>query len=82
MKAVIFNGARSDDPPIDALESMFVKLLTQRGWEVESICLREKQIAGCLGCFGCWVKTRGYVLSTTLAENPPKEPSRVICLFG
>ena len=59
MKAVIFNGAREDDPIIDASESSLFHLLMEGGWEVELIELREKRIAGCLGCFGCWVKTPG-----------------------
>jgi len=59
MKAVIFNGARDADPVIAAIESSLIKLLTREGWEVDVVALREKQIAGCLGCFGCWVKTPG-----------------------
>jgi len=62
MKAVIFNGARNDDPTISAIETSLVKLLTKQSWEVEAIPLREKQIAGCLGCFGCWVKTPGMCI--------------------
>ena len=59
MKAVIFNGARKENQIINAVETWLTKLLTASGWEVESIRLREKEIAGCLGCFGCWVKTPG-----------------------
>jgi len=59
MKAVIFNGTREENPIINAVEFSLTKLLTDSGWEVEPIRLREKEIAGCLGCFGCWVKTPG-----------------------
>jgi multimeric flavodoxin WrbA len=59
MKALILNGARDADPAITAVESSMIKLLRENGWEVEAIALREKNIAGCLGCFGCWVKTPG-----------------------
>lgn len=59
MKVVIFNGATDNDPVINAVESSLIESLAKRGWGVEAILLREKQIAGCLGCFGCWVRTPG-----------------------
>jgi len=59
MKAVIFNGAKDDSPAIAAIENSLVSLLSASGWEVEPIKLKEKQIAGCLGCFGCWIRTPG-----------------------
>ena len=59
MRAVVFDGARDDDPIINAVESSVVQLLTRDGWEVELIKLLEKQIAGCLGCFGCWIRAPG-----------------------
>ena len=59
MKAVIFNGARESGPPISAIEESLINLLTEKGWVVDPIELRDKQIAGCLGCFGCWIKTPG-----------------------
>ncbi len=33
--------------------------LSRAGWQSESVLLREKKIAGCTGCFGCWTKTPG-----------------------
>ena len=29
------------------------------GWQVDSLHLSEMDIAPCLGCFGCWIKTPG-----------------------
>lgn len=56
MKALILNGLRKTDETIyeiisDALKGM--------GWEVSGIRLRDKEIAPCQGCFGCWIKTPG-----------------------
>ena len=33
--------------------------LSVQGWQAETIVLREKKIALCTGCFGCWVTTPG-----------------------
>jgi multimeric flavodoxin WrbA len=73
MKAVIFNGTREDNPVIDAIETSLIKLLTEKGWEVESIILREKRIAGCLGCFGCWVKTPGICVIDDYGREATKK---------
>jgi multimeric flavodoxin WrbA len=59
MKAVIFDGAKEGDLTIKALEKTIFDKLTEKGWEVEPIELRNTQIANCIGCFGCWVKTPG-----------------------
>ena len=73
MKAIIFNGARGDNPVITAVESSLIKVLTEKGWEVEPIALREKQIAGCLGCFGCWVKTPGICVIDDYGRETAKK---------
>jgi multimeric flavodoxin WrbA len=59
MKAVIFNGAKEDDKIIDAIERALTDQLGKFGWEVEPLELRSMQIAECVSCFGCWVKTPG-----------------------
>jgi len=59
MKAVIFNGANKQDLTINNIEAEIVTQLAAKGWTVEPIYLRHKDIAGCLGCFGCWIKTPG-----------------------
>jgi len=73
VKAVIFNGAREDDPVINAIEASLIKLLAENGWEVKAIALREKQIAGCLGCFGCWVKTPGICVIDDYGREAAKK---------
>ena len=73
MKAVIFNGARHDDLVIGAIEASLVKLLGENDWEVEAIALREKHIAGCLGCFGCWVKTPGICVIDDYGREATKK---------
>lgn len=59
MRAVILNGALSDDKICAAVEGELASALAGLGWEVERIRLRDLTIAYCKGCFGCWVKTPG-----------------------
>jgi multimeric flavodoxin WrbA len=72
MKAVIFNGAKDGDFTLDMIEGAIVGQLTKQRWEVEPIELRCTQIAPCLGCFGCWVKTPG----TCVIDDAGRETTR------
>lgn len=59
MKAVIFDGSKNNDSTIDTILQAFVEQLSWSGWDVEVIGLRNKRVAGCMGCFGCWLLTPG-----------------------
>jgi multimeric flavodoxin WrbA len=59
VRALILNGALDDDPTLSAVEKELQSALAGRGWEVECIRLRDRTIAYCKGCFGCWVRTPG-----------------------
>lgn len=59
MKAVILNGARADEPHIDAVHHMIVHELGRIGGDVSTFTLRDEKISYCIGCFGCWVKSPG-----------------------
>ena len=72
MKAVIFNGASERDLSIEKIETELITQLTNKSWIVESIELRNKKIAGCLGCFGCWIKTPG----TCVIDDYGRETTR------
>lgn len=56
---MLFDGSKNNDNTIDAIRQAIVEQLSRAGWDVETIGLRNKRIAGCTGCFGCWVKTPG-----------------------
>jgi multimeric flavodoxin WrbA len=73
MKAVIFNGANEGDATTDAMDSALAKQLMLMGWDVESVELRGKKIAGCTGCFGCWVKTPGSCLLDDYGRETAKK---------
>lgn len=59
MKSLLLNGFNKEDYEIDALYNTIMKELENKDWEIESIILRDVNIAPCQGCFECWVKTPG-----------------------
>jgi multimeric flavodoxin WrbA len=73
MKAVIFNGTVEDDESIKAIEAELVGQLAKAGWTVERIELRRTRIAGCLGCFDCWVKTPGICVIDDFGRETAKK---------
>ena len=59
MRAIVLNGACGGD---DFTEQAAVETTTHlagMNWEVEHVVLRDREIAPCIGCFGCWVRTPG-----------------------
>lgn len=59
MQAVILNGARAGESPVDGVHETLARALKDRGWQATSLRLRDIPIAYCQGCFECWVKTPG-----------------------
>lgn len=59
MKTLILNGERKDESVLSSVHEIIVDTLSLNGWHAETIILREKKIARCTGCFGCWTKTPG-----------------------
>lgn len=57
MHAVVLDGSR--DETGRSVLAILADTLAGAGFEAEVIRLREKSIAPCLGCFGCWIKTPG-----------------------
>jgi multimeric flavodoxin WrbA len=59
MKTLILNGERKGENDTDFVHETIVHALSLDGWPVETVLLREKKIARCTGCFGCWTRTPG-----------------------
>jgi multimeric flavodoxin WrbA len=57
MHAVVLDGFK--DEAGRSVLALLADTLAGAGFEADVICLREKTIAPCLGCFGCWIKTPG-----------------------
>jgi hypothetical protein len=57
MNAVVLDG--SSHEANRGILATLTQAIAETGYTAEVIALREKRIAPCLGCFGCWVKTPG-----------------------
>ncbi len=57
MNAVILDGWREEEKA--GLLPSLLGALAQAGSETKVFALREIEIAPCLGCFGCWIRTPG-----------------------
>jgi len=62
MRALILNGEELDGITLEQFSKTISKELQANDFEVEEILLKEKEIADCLGCFDCWVKTPGICI--------------------
>jgi len=58
-RALILDGGLDDGAQTRGAGRIAADALQSNGWQVENLALREIDIAPCLGCFGCWVKTPG-----------------------
>lgn len=58
-RATILDGGLDDGALTRCAGRIVSDVLHNGGWHVESLALREIDVAPCLGCFGCWVKTPG-----------------------
>jgi len=59
MKVLILNGSLKGDNALKIVHEIIVDVLEDNGCDIDSLILHEIEIASCLGCFGCWVKTPG-----------------------
>lgn len=59
MKALVLDGGAEGDQLTALARREMEAALARDGYEVETVTLRERSIAACRGCFGCWVRTPG-----------------------
>jgi multimeric flavodoxin WrbA len=59
MRIVIVNGEPDAASSFDGYVRAFSARLTDRGNDVRELTLRDMDVRGCTGCFGCWLKTPG-----------------------
>ena len=58
-EALVLDGGLGDGSLTHGACEIVGVALKGAGWRVRRLALREIDIAPCLGCFGCWVKTPG-----------------------
>ena len=73
MKATLLNGCTSDTEPASSIYEMILSELNLAGFTAKPYILREKKIAPCMGCFGCWVKTPGICVIDDIAREIARE---------
>ena len=59
MKALILDGSAEPGGVIESARQALVAEFAELNWQVEQFTLRDMEIAHCIGCFGCWMKTPG-----------------------
>ena len=59
MKVLLINGF--EEPDFSSIRPFFTEFIAALRKDVfsEHICLKDKKISPCKGCFDCWVKTPG-----------------------
>jgi len=78
---VVLDG--SSDEANRGILATLTQAIAESGHKAEVITLREKTIAPCLGCFGCWVKTPGECVIDDAGRDVARLLARadvIVCL--
>ncbi len=59
MKAILLDGSFENDGTGGRVLTALTSELRARGWGVEHVVLRDKEIGPCAGDFFCWIRTPG-----------------------
>ena len=76
MNVVILNGSNNDWSPLNIVENIVAKELRKNEWKIEIFELRNKNLATCIGCFGCWIKTPGQCIQKDEGNEIAKAVAR------
>jgi len=75
MKALILDGSLPGDDATEVAGEVLIQELEGAGWQVDRIVLRDVEMAGCRGCFGCWDRTPGLCV---IDDDGRQVPARAI----
>jgi multimeric flavodoxin WrbA len=81
MKALVLNGSRSEKDIVNTVSDYVVDFLRIKDHEVDVTVPREMNIAPCLGCFGCWLKTPGECIINDAGKDLPRKLVQSDVLF-
>lgn len=73
LKALVLNGSENDKSVTNTVSDYLTDFLRINGHEVDVRVLRNEKIAGCLGCFGCWLKTPGECVIKDAGSDLPRK---------
>jgi hypothetical protein len=74
MRIVVINGEPDAASTFDAYVHSFTARLAQRDNAVREFTLRDMELHGCTGCFGCWVRTPGECMRSVERLIPLLHP--------
>jgi hypothetical protein len=69
MKALVLNGARDGRDFTNEVSELVASVLQGGGWETDCYTLHEVEIADCMGCGGCSLKTPGMCVLPDAANE-------------
>ena len=59
MKALLISDRAVQTESFQRLDALVTEFLTKKGFTIERAPIGRGDLASCMGCFGCWVKTPG-----------------------
>ena len=69
MKALIIGDKDNKTKASIDLYEKLRNLFTEKEYDLETIDIEKKDLASCIGCFGCWIKTPGEcVINDRMSE--------------
>ena len=81
MKALVLNGSKTAKSTVDTVSDYLVDFLRIKGHEADVMVLRNEKIAGCIGCFGCWLQTPGECVIKDAGSDLPRKVIQSDLLF-
>ena len=69
MKVFIISDKEFRTEEFEQIHSCVLGYLAERGLQTEEIALDREDLAFCMGCFGCWIKTPGECVIKDLAAQ-------------
>jgi multimeric flavodoxin WrbA len=73
MKTLVLNGSETEKDAVNTVSDYLVDFLSINDHEVDVMVLRNENIAACLGCFGCWLKTPGECIINDAGRDLPRK---------
>lgn len=63
------NGGEPEDLLLKGIAESLSKVLGEEDWEIDILELGDMEIAGCKGCFGCWIATPGICVTDDISRK-------------
>ena len=73
MKALVLDGSTKKEEIFESVKRDLLDFLRGKKYGIHMRILREEKIAGCLGCFDCWLKTPGNCVIRDAGYDLPNE---------